>query len=263
MRKIIKIISSNPITGNDLLELWPGVAPCTLAGMIDAKNADYTDIEPEKKILDFPRAYVLVADLLRDPETQKIHAHCMSCMPDYKKGEKYTRPYRRLPKGQYDFSELIFRSIEVKAYGELHPEVFWERVNPEDTPLARNSKQKKDIRRLRKEIDELNSENAELKAKLADLKDPSKNISTPNSEQQIEKWKMILPEIKKESLLIAAKLAIEKWKGKSHKEAFAIVRPDSDILSKEQFVARKKKDVQTLIDTYKEYGLAMPPWQSH
>lgn len=263
MGKIIKMTSRKPITGNDLLELWPGIAPCVLAEMIDAKNADYTDTEPEKKILDFPRVYALVADLLRDPETQKIHARCISCKPNYKKGEKYRRPYRRLSKGRYDFSELIFRPSEVKAYEKLYPEVFWERINPEDTPLARNSKQKKDISRLQREIKKLKFENDTLKSMVAELKAPSENIFMPNPEEQIKEWERVLPTLKKKTQITAARLAIEKWKGKTHREAYDIVRSDDPIANKEQFVTRKKDDAQSIVDDHQDYELKMPPWRAH
>ena len=77
-------------------------------------------------------------------------------------------------------------------------------------------------------------------------------------EAAIAAWVNILPTLKR-AQYIAAQLAIEKWKGKSHLEAFKAVRPDADTKLAKRYVSEKRKCAQKVA---LQYGLAMPSWRS-
>lgn len=270
MSKIVKIISRKPILGNDLMERWSGMSPSVFADMIDAKNANDINKKPDKITLDFPNVYRLVDELVRNPETQKIHTKCESCKPNYQNEEKYKRPYRIMTNGLYDFSELIFKRSEVKAFEELHPEVFWERVEPTDTPLARNSKQKKDIRKLQHRIKELEAENLILKDNIVGLQSKLNVFVPPSPEESIksdiDKWTKYINSLderdKKGKKGRAAKMAILKLNAESHKDVFFAIYGAETGKSDNVIGRTVNSHKETAEEIAREYELTMPVWDT-
>jgi hypothetical protein len=78
------------------------------------------------------------------------------------------------------------------------------------------------------------------------------------AEQEIECWQNILQNLKGAEL-IAARIAIEKWRGATHKEAFCAVRPDARMDNAANFIARKACVARTVAE---RYGLKMPVWDT-
>ena len=81
------------------------------------------------------------------------------------------------------------------------------------------------------------------------------------AKEQITAWQALLPRLNGAEL-IAAKLAIAKWEGKTHGEAFEAVRPGESIGDTVGFVSKKKNTAKTVVDRYGyEYALRMPEWK--
>ena len=84
-------------------------------------------------------------------------------------------------------------------------------------------------------------------------------LDTQNSaDQHIKNWTKILPAISGAEM-VAAKLAIEKWKGKSHPDAYKAACPNGSASNPEEYVSRKKGLAERLA---KKYGLSMPKWNT-
>lgn len=84
-----------------------------------------------------------------------------------------------------------------------------------------------------------------------------------STQEHIQSWEAILPELSGAEL-IAAKLAIEKWSGKSHVEAFDAVRPGENVQDPKNYVSKKKKTAASIAERYNKQGhnLIMPRWES-
>lgn len=78
------------------------------------------------------------------------------------------------------------------------------------------------------------------------------------TDQHISAWDKILRELKGGELT-AARLAIEKWRGKTHEEAYAVAIPDGGAKNPTEFVSKKKKAAQLVAE---RYNLTMPDWNS-
>lgn len=80
--------------------------------------------------------------------------------------------------------------------------------------------------------------------------------------QNIQAWEVILPELSGAELT-AAKLAIEKWSGKPHVEAFDAVRPGEKVQDPKNYVSKKKKTAASIVERYNKQGhnLIMPRWE--
>lgn len=77
-------------------------------------------------------------------------------------------------------------------------------------------------------------------------------------EQHIKAWTDTLPKLKGAELS-AAKLAIEKWRGKSHVDAYKAAFPNGSANDPKSFVSNKQAVAQKVA---KNYGLTMPDWKS-
>lgn len=76
--------------------------------------------------------------------------------------------------------------------------------------------------------------------------------------EHVEEWEAALPFLNG-TALTAARLAIEKWKGKSHIEAFEATRPGDVVQDPKNFVSKKRKEAEQIA---LQHGLTMPPWES-
>jgi hypothetical protein len=74
----------------------------------------------------------------------------------------------------------------------------------------------------------------------------------------IAAWEAVLP-LLRSAELTAAKLAIEKWRGKSHAKAYKAAIPDGCTSRPKEFVSRKKHVADSLA---KRHNLPMPCWWS-
>ena len=74
-----------------------------------------------------------------------------------------------------------------------------------------------------------------------------------DTQQHIQSWEVILPKLTGVELA-AAKLAIEKWKGKSHVEAFKAVRPDDNIDDPKNYVNKKRETAAGIVERYNKQG---------
>jgi len=88
--------------------------------------------------------------------------------------------------------------------------------------------------------------------------EPTQERNRPDNTQHIQAWESILPELTGAELT-AAKLAIEKWYGKSHVEAFEAIRPGEKVQEPKNYVSKKQEKAQTIA---LRYGLTMPPWNT-
>ena len=115
------------------------------------------------------------------------------------------------------------------ALASLYPESFGEIVSPPTQEKTVDSQSNKDVDDKENHID-----------------------------KNIEAWEAVLYLLTGIELM-AAKLAIEKWKGKPHEEAFKAIRPGDVIQDPKNFVCKKKKTAEQIA---RRYNLPMPPWKS-
>lgn len=78
-------------------------------------------------------------------------------------------------------------------------------------------------------------------------------------EANIKAWEAALPSLRGAENT-AAKLAIEKWRGKSHDEAYRTAIPDGCANKPKEFVSRKKAAAEAVA---LRYDLSMPDWRSN
>jgi hypothetical protein len=71
-------------------------------------------------------------------------------------------------------------------------------------------------------------------------------------------WEAVLPKLNS-SDKVAALLAIEKWQGRTHAEAYDAVCDDTVVASKIQYVSKNKHRAKKIAEVY---GLTMPEWNS-
>ena len=97
------------------------------------------------------------------------------------------------------------------------------------------------------------------------LESPQRAATEPTQErnqsgniQYIQAWESILTELTGAELT-AAKLAIEKWHGKSHAEAFTAVRPGEEVRDPKNYVSKMRGKAEKVA---LRYGLTMPPWNT-
>jgi hypothetical protein len=83
-------------------------------------------------------------------------------------------------------------------------------------------------------------------------------LKNAKSEEAIRAWETILPKLQGKNEK-SARVAIEKWRGKTHEEAFKAARPGIRRRDARQYISKLKK---TAKDIAQEYGLLMPPWKS-
>ncbi len=77
-------------------------------------------------------------------------------------------------------------------------------------------------------------------------------------EEQIQAWTDILPNLRGAELT-AAKLAIEKWRGKSHVEAYKAAIPNGCANDPREYVSKKKVTAEKVAA---DHHLVMPNWRS-
>lgn len=193
-------------------------------GLLPCELAEWIDIRNDAESYtflpnkwDFPSTYI-VRKVLRDEAGQTVF-HCTCCLQE-SHSSPYVPPYKVSGEGRtrvYDFSDVAFRLSEVQEYERRHPVVLHTRVNPEEAWAA----------------------------------SPSTEV-----QKHIEAWEKILLELKRAELT-AAKLAILKWQGKTHREAFLSLRPDDVRQDPFNYVSRKKS---TAVKLAKRHGLPMPSW---
>ena len=171
---------------------------------------------------DFPTAYI-VWKVVKDDTGKKVN-YC-TCYSHNKTilERLYARsPYTVSDEGGkliYDFGNTAFIFAEVERFEHNYPDVLHTRLT---------------------------------------LKEAWGAFSSPEGHKHIEAWQAILPKLRKKAEIIAAKLAIQKWQRKSHKEACEAVRSGEDVTDFYSYVSKKKKLAEKLA---KQYGLTMPDWQ--
>ncbi|MDL2272831.1 hypothetical protein LJC23_07375, partial [Desulfovibrio sp. OttesenSCG-928-I05] len=77
-------------------------------------------------------------------------------------------------------------------------------------------------------------------------------------EQHIKAWADVLPNLRGAEAT-AAKLAIEKWRSKSHSDAYKAALPDGCASNPKSFVSNKRVTAQGIANSH---GLTMPDWKS-
>ena len=87
-------------------------------------------------------------------------------------------------------------------------------------------------------------------------------VSVPDSREEektqaIARWEAVISHLRGAEHT-AAKLAIEKWRGKSHAEAYNAAIPDGNANRPKEFVSKKKSVAQMVADSH---NLPMPDWQ--
>lgn len=85
---------------------------------------------------------------------------------------------------------------------------------------------------------------------------PQDGSGSDSVEQHVAAWTAVLPNLRGAELT-AAKLAIEKWRGKSHPEAYRATIGGTAGNPKE-YVSRKRATAE---EVAKRYGLTMPDWK--
>lgn len=112
-----------------------------------------------------------------------------------------------------------------------------------------------EINYFKGELASANKQIADLKEQLAKLQFQQGQKTTP--EQKIAAWESILPQLSGAQLK-AAMLAIEKWRGKSHQQAFRDAFPKESSRNATDYVSKAKATAETIAA---EHGLIMPTWK--
>lgn len=79
------------------------------------------------------------------------------------------------------------------------------------------------------------------------------------SESNVSEWEKVLPLMKSEKHKSAILFSIEKWRGKSHTEAYRAIYPNKYLSNMKSPVSRLKKTAEEIAQ---EYGLPMPAWRA-
>ena len=207
------------LTGTQLLKRWCGIFPKEFARCIDERNNITSPGSPDPSFFDFPEAFIL-RGAVKDENGQIIY-YCSECTSTFGKfGKEYSPPYKVSGEG---YSRIY--DFSMLAFRLREVEVY-EKYSP---------------------------------SLFYTLIDPEE-VEIPSTDVQLQSkaWEDVLPKLKRAELT-AAKLAIQKLQGKTHKEAFQAVRPNGNDNDSTNYVSKKRAKAEKVA---KEYNLHMPQWAS-
>lgn len=112
------------------------------------------------------------------------------------------------------------------------------------------------ITKIQEKLTVANQRVMNLEKQLAASKLQQRDSRSP-TEQSIDGWTDVLARLQG-ARRKAAMLAIEKWKGKSHQQAFSSAFPGEPSQNAKDYVSKARETAKTIAA---EFGLTMPPWR--